>query len=199
MKKKECLAFYKERFGKGVNIGGGDWKFTAIKEGEYGFFTITVRLLKSPPIQRIENVVDYAPSWYKEVVCEIREDDQLNNLIGATHREIPKGGEVLEEHLETALAEAYKLYEKIKQPKVISAYLTPIYEYGLTNTGPVYNRQFFYCCVFKGDVELLEAERLAQENGTTTLPPAYTLQFFTNAVRIAKEFRSGERVCPIEF
>jgi hypothetical protein len=198
MKKKECLAFYKERFGKGVNIGGGDWEFTAKKEGENGFFTITVRLLKSPPIQHIENVVYYSPSWFVEVVREIREDNLLGNLMRANHREIPKGGEVLEEHLETALVEAYKLYEEIKQPKVISAYLTEKYNFG-PSIGPAYKMLFFYCCVFKGDVELLEAERLAQEDGTTTLPPAYTLQFFTNAVRIAKEFRSGERVCPIDF
>ena len=192
------MAFFREKFGKEISGGSGEWKFLANNEGEYGFFTINVCLLKSPPIQHIENIVYYAPSWFAEVVREIREDDLLGNLMRANHREIPKGGEVLEEHLETALAEAYKLYEEIKQPKVISAYLTEKYNFG-PSIGPAYKMLFFYCCVFKGDVELLEAERLAQEDGTTTLPAAYTLQFFTNAVRIAKEFRSGERVCPIDF
>jgi hypothetical protein len=198
MKKKECLVFYKERFGKGINIGGGDWKFTVKQEGEYGFFTITVRLLKSPPIQQIVNVVYYSPSWYVEAARKIRGDEYPINLMRASHTEIPKGGEVLEEHLEIALAEAYKLYEEIKQPKAISAYLTEKYNIGPA-IGPAYKDLFFYCCVFKGNVELLEAERLAQENGTTKLPPAYTLQFFTNAVRLATEFRNGERVCPIDF
>jgi len=198
MKTKEYVAFYRERFGKEISGSDRERQFLIEQQDENVFFKISARLLKSPPIQRIENIVYYAPSWYVEVVRAIREDDKLNSLMRASHREIPKGGEVLEEHLETALAEAYKLYEEIKQPKAISAYLTEKYNFG-PSIGPAYKMLFFYCCVFKGDVELLEAERLAQENGTTTLPPAYTLRFFTNAVRLAKQFRSGERVCPIDF
>lgn len=198
MKTKEYLAFYRERFGKEIRGSGRERAFFIKQEGEQGYFKISARLLKSPPIQSIENIVYYAPSWYVEVVREIREDDELNYLMRASHTERPKGGEVLDEHLELALAQAYKLYEKIKQPKAISAHLTEKYNFG-PSIGPVYKDLFFYCCVFKGDVELLEAERLAQENGTTTLPPAYTLRFFTNAVRLAKQFRSGERVCPIDF
>lgn len=199
MKTKEYVAFYRERFGKEINGSGRSREFFIKQEGEQGHFKIWASLLKTPPIQSIESIVFYAPSWYVEVVREIREDDKLNHLMRAIHTERPQGGEILEEHLELALAQAYKLYEKIKQPEAISKYLTPIYEYGLTNTTPIYNVQFFYCCVFKGNVELLEAQRLAQENGTTILPPAYTLRFFTNAVRLAKQFRSGERVCPIDF
>jgi len=198
MKIKEYVAFYRERFGKEINGSGRERAFFIKQEGEQGHFEIWARLLKTPPIQSIENIVYYAPSWYVEVVREIREDDQLNHLMRASHTERPKGGEVLEEHLELALAQAYKLYEEIKQPEAISAHLTEKYNIG-PSIGPVYKKLFFYCCVFKGDVELLEAERLAQEDGTTTLPPAYTLRFFTNAVRLAKQFRSGERVCPIDF
>ena len=199
MKKKECLAFFREKFGKEISGGSGEWKFLVKKEGEYGFFKLGVRLLKSTPIQYLDLWVDIGPSWYAEVIKEIREDDILNSLMSFNHMQRPEGGEVLEANLLLGLEAAYKLYEEKNKPETISQYLSKVYEYGLSNDSYQYNSDFYYCCVFKGNVEYLEEERVAKENGTSIQPPVYTLQFFTNAVRLAKEFRSGERVCPIDF
>jgi hypothetical protein len=197
MKKREFLAFYKQRY-EGKNMGGGAWEFILEEEGDYGFLKIMPRLLKSPPLQHIEPQVYMAPSWFAELVREIREDNELNHLFWGVLRCKPENGEVLEEHLQQTLMMAQEWYKEQSKPKVMGAFLKRIYEFG-PSIGPVLKTRFYYSCVLKGDVELLEAERLAQENGTTKLPPAFTLKFFTNAVRLAKEYRSGARVCPIDF
>jgi len=197
MKKKEFLKFYKNQF-HGVNVGGGEWKFTLKEEGEYGYLKIIPRLLKSPPIQRVAPGVTMSPSWYAELVHFIREDEELDHLIHYTYRIIPKDGEVFEEHLVESLEMVYSWYEDNNTSEVISAYLSKIYSEGLTPDRTVWAR-YFYTCVLKGDVEILEKERLAKEDGSSELPPIFTLKFFTNAVTLAKEYKSGDRVCPIDF
>ncbi|WP_432460945.1 hypothetical protein [Agarivorans sp. QJM3NY_25] len=193
MKKREFLAFYKQRY-EAKNIGAGDWKFTVETEGGFGFFKITPRLLKYPPIQSIEMGVYTSPSWFAELVGIIREDNELNWLLSDNLRFRPENGEVLDEHLPQTLVMAQEWYKEQSKPKVMAAYLSRVYE-----LKPFRNDVYYYSCVLKGDVDALETERFARENDTSKLPPKYTLQFLTNAVRLAKEYRSGERVCPIDF
>ncbi|MDO6685221.1 MULTISPECIES: hypothetical protein [unclassified Agarivorans] len=193
MKKREFLAFYKKRY-EAKNIGAGDWKFTVETEGDFGFFSVTPRLLKYPPMQSIEVGLSTSPSWFAELVGIIREDNELNWLLSDILRVRPENGEVLEEHLPQTIVMAQEWYKEQSKPEVMAAYLSRVYE-----LKPFRNDVYYYSCVLKGDVDALETERVARENGTSKLPPVYTLQFLTNAVRLAKEYRSGERVCLIDF
>lgn len=197
MKNKEFIKFFKDQY-HGVNVGGGEWKFTLKEEGECGYLKIIPRLLKSTPIQRVTQGITMSPSWYADLVHIIREDKELDHLMYYSCRIIPEGGEVFEEHLVESLEMVYSWYEESNTPEEISAYLGKIYSEGLTPDRAVWD-QYFHACVLKGDVEILEKERLAKENGSSQLPPIFTLKFFTNAVMLAKEYRNGNRICPVNF
>ncbi|WP_432468367.1 hypothetical protein [Agarivorans sp. Z349TD_8] len=193
MKKREFLAFYKQLF-EAINIGAGDWNFNVVKEGNHGFLSIVPCLLRYSPTQFVQMGVYMSPSWFAELVGIIREDEELNWLLSDILDFRPENGEVLEEHLPQTLVMAQEWYKEQSKPEVMAAYLSRVYE-----LKPFRNDVYYYSCVLKGDVDALETERFARENDTSKLPPAYTLQFLTNAVRLAKEYRSGERVCPIDF
>jgi hypothetical protein len=197
MKNKEFLKFYKNQFDY-ISAGPGEWEFTLKKEDEFGYLRIIPRLLKSPPIQRIEVGVTISPSWYVELVNIIREDKELDHLMFISTNLIPEGGDIYEEHLVDNLKSVYKLYDEKNSPEVISEYLGKIYTEGLTPDRTVWAR-YFYTCVIKGDVKFLEEELLAKKDSSSKLPPAFDIPFFTNAVRLAKEYRDGNRFCPIKF
>ncbi len=215
MKKKEFLDFYKTRF-KAKNHGRGEWEFVIKEEGKAGYLKIMPSLLKSPPIQRIDSGASMSPSWYAELLHEINGHTELDFLflMGDERMLMPKGekwfvkelipeeGEIFEEHLEDNLKEVLAWYEFVQQPDIIAADLAFHYALGdcVNNAGfGGAQTKFCYANVLKGNVELLQAERDAMANGTSPLPPAFTLEFFENCVRIAKEYRSGARVCPIDF
>lgn len=80
MKNKEFIKFFKDQY-HGVNVGGGEWKFTLKEEGECGYLKIIPRLLKSTPIQRVTQGITMSPSWYAELVHIIREDKELDHLM----------------------------------------------------------------------------------------------------------------------
>tara|TARA_B100001063_G_scaffold236863_1_gene257113 strand:+ start:2243 stop:2842 length:600 start_codon:yes stop_codon:yes gene_type:complete len=199
MRKKEFLAFYKNKY-EGVNIGGGDWKFTVESNGA-GYLNIVPRLLKTPPIQYLEPGVYISPFWYVELVLKLLGDKHPNWLIsmGAERRLKPEGGEVFEEHLEENLEVIKRWFYKNNKPEIYIAELARIYALGNEGVGPAYRMKFYIACVFKGEVELLETERKAKEDGTSKRPPAFTLEFFENCVRIAKEYQTGKRTPPVDF
>ncbi|WP_432460948.1 hypothetical protein [Agarivorans sp. QJM3NY_25] len=178
MKKREFLAFYKQRY-EAKNIGAGDWKFTVETEGGFGFFKITPRLLKYPPIESIEMGVYTSPSWFAELVGIIREDNELNWLLSDNLRFRPENGEVLDEHLPQTLVMAQEWYKEQSKPKVMAAYLSRVYE-----LKPFRNDVYYYSCVLKGDVDALETERFARENGTSKLPRVRSRTFFEQAQAI---------------
>lgn len=201
MKKKEFLDFYKTRY-KGINHGRGEWEFLISSEGKEGYLRILPRLLKTPPIQRMDAGASMAPSWYAELVHEIRGDRHLDFLFLMNDSElIPESGEVCAEDLEQNLNEVFAWYEHVKQPEVIATELARRYALGsrVVEVGPAARAKFCYARVLKGDVDLLESERLAVEDGASQLPAAYTLKFFENCVRLAKQYKNGERNCPVEF
>ena len=119
--------------------------------------------------------------------------------MGAERRLKPEGGEVFEEHLEENLEVIKRWFYKNNKPEIYIAELARIYALGNEGVGPAYRMKFYIACVFKGEVELLETERKAKEDGTSKRPPAFTLEFFENCVRIAKEYQTGKRTPPVDF
>ncbi len=197
MNKKEFLDYYKKRF-KGEIIGG-DWKFV-IDENEYGYLKIIPSLIKKPPIQYIEPGVYIAPSWYVALSRELFGESKPDWLLsmGGDRRLKPEGGEVFEKHLEENLEVIKKWYKENNNPEVYAAKMERFYEVGLGLDGAVIPDAFYIACVIKGDVELLERERQARADGSSKRAPIFTLDFFEKCVRIAKEYRNGTRICPVD-
>jgi hypothetical protein len=195
MKKKEFLDFYKNRF-KGKRIGD-DWEFF-VDENEYGYLEITPRLLKTPPIQYLEPGVYIAPPWYVALIKELFVENEPNWLLrmGGDRILKPEGGEVFQRHLEENLEVIKNWYKENNKPEVYAAAMERFYKVGLGLDGASIPTAFYIACVIKGDVQLLERELQARADGSSKRAPIYTLDFFEKCVRVAKEYRSGERICP---
>ncbi|WP_233009568.1 DUF6990 domain-containing protein [Rheinheimera faecalis] len=198
MKKAELIKYFKARF-PAVNEGGGDWCFTLIDD-ETAYSHMRPKLGGTQLNQYIGISFVMNPRWFDELETAIFNEGAGTYLIstGDGCVQVNANGPVTEAHLEEAILKAKQWYQRSNTEEVLAPEFKRRYDF--------YNRfgrwQFIHiiACVLKGDVEKLQTYLGAFKRGDRMeFIPIIHQEYFERAIPLAKKYRSGELISPIQF
>lgn len=204
MKTAQMNRYFKQRFAS-ENWGGGVWQYS-IKDDDEGFCQVRpmIRILTHCAIVRCEIVIN--PRFIQELANIIFKSEHsgkncwphLYNLGSCIRHEVPS--KVVEESdLEAVIQTAMDMFNERCDKQVVAMELAKRYQ-DYQRRLAEWQALHLITCVFKGDVNKLEGYLKGFETGDKLgFNPTIEQVSLERAIPIAKQYRSGELICPISF
>jgi len=197
LKKAELVAYLKKMY-MGEN-SGGEWVFY-LKDDAEGFLEMMPNLRKVVGQQYVNASLAMRPRWFADLSDQIFNNDTSSYLFTASNGTMKVGAKDMikindiNELVEMSFAWFYNCLNE----NVLSSELRQKYEIYDRPGGWQYTH--IVACVIKGDVDKLGFYLNSFISGNRVgFIPLIKQEYFENAVKLAKKYKDGEAVPPVEF